>query len=188
MSSKLLLVFTGLLVFSACTLVQPTGNTAADPLAAQTFLPNIVGYLRTDADSIVDAITAVTGGGSLLSGNVLLAGLVNRIDSMIQCYQNVGAVTAQIYTEQRFDITNPEIPAVGVVAILNQERLKDNFLACALGGGSEAFSAQAAVEPCAGSGDFTMGGQHFNYLYAATAPRLCAVFEQHFTSVRNQGG
>lgn len=188
MFRKLTLAFMGLLICTACTLVPATGDQASDPLSAQSFLPNIVGFLRTDADSIVNAITAVTGGGSLLSGNVLLAGAVNRIDGMIQCYQDVGAVTAQIYTEQRFDITNPEIPAVGVIAILNQDRLKNNFLACALGTDPQAFTAQAAIEPCAGTGDFTAGGQNFSYLYAATAPRLCALFEQHFTSIRGQGG
>ena len=173
-----------LIVISGCSLVAPTGDTKDDPTAVQSFIPEIAGYNKSDADSIVDAISSVSGGASLLSGNAVLAGVVAKIDDMINCYQEVGAVTAQIYSQKTFDITNLDIPAVGTLAIINQDRLKDNFLACALSTTTEEFSAQGVtLEPCVGSGEFKVGDETLSYLYAATAPELCALFDQHFASI-----
>ncbi len=174
-----------LIAISGCSLVASTGDSKTDATAAQNFIPEIAGYNMSDADSIVDAVSSVSGGASLLSGNAVLAGAVAKIDDMINCYQEVGAVTAQIYTQKTFDITNLDIPSAGVLAIINQDRLKDNFLACALNSGSQDFSAQAVtLEPCMGSGEFKAGDETISYLYAATTPGLCELYEQHFNSVR----
>ncbi|MFN8379173.1 MAG: hypothetical protein U0452_10930 [Anaerolineae bacterium] len=168
---------------SVAGIVPTTGDTAADASAAQQFLPNVPGYNATDADSIVDALSTVAGGGSLLTGNLAAAGLVTQIDGMIQCYQNVGAAAARIYLPQNaVDVAGQlaagSIPSVGVVAIINQDRLVNNFLSCALGGALQAFSAQAAQpQPCAASGTFTADGQTLHYLYAATTPDLCSAFD-----------
>ena len=179
-----------LAALAACTLgesvagiVPTTGDTAADPSAVQQFLPTVPGYNATDADSIVDALSTLAGGGSLLTGNLVAAGLVTQIDGMIQCYQNVGAAAARIYLPQNAvdvagQLASGTIPSAGVVAIINQDRLVNNFLSCALGGGLQAFSAQAAQpQPCAASGTFTANGQTMHYLYAATTPDLCAAFD-----------
>jgi hypothetical protein len=173
------------IVIAGCSLVAPTGDSKDDSQAAQNFIPEIAGYNKSDANNIVDAISSLSGGASLLSGNALLAGAVAKIDDMINCYQEVGAVTAQIYTQKTFDITNLDVPAAGVLAIINQDRLKDNFLSCALSTTAEGFSAQGVtLEPCVGSGEFKAGDETISYLYAATAPVLCDLYEQHFESVR----
>jgi hypothetical protein len=161
-------------------IVPTTGDTAADPSAAQQFLPAVAGYNAMDADSIVDAISALAGGGSLLTGNFPAMALITQIDGMIQCYQNVGAAAARIYVPvNALDIPGQiaagAVPSMGVVAIINQDRLVNNFLSCALGGGIQAFSAQP--QPCAGSGTFTANGQTLHYLYAATNPELCTAFD-----------
>jgi hypothetical protein len=181
---KRLFILMIMLLVAGCSLVASTGDTQNDPTAAQQFLPNIVGYTATDAGDIASTLAKIAGGANLLSGNFVFAALVTKIDGMIQCYQNVGAVTARIYTQSAIDITNPEIPGVGALAILNEDRLRDNFLQCALGS-SDDFSAQAAqIEPCFGVGDFQISGETLRYMYAATKPELCAAFEQHFTSIR----
>ncbi len=160
-----------------------TGDTAADASAAQQFLPQVAGYNVIDADSIVDALSTLASGGSLVTGNFPALALVTQIDSMIQCYQSVGAAAARIYVPVNAvdiagQITQGAIPSMGVVAIINQDRLVNNFLSCALGGGAQAFSAQAAEpQPCAGSGTFTADGQTLHYLYAATTPDLCTAFD-----------
>lgn len=160
-----------------------TGDTAADPSAAQQFLPAVPGYNALDADSLVDALALVAGGGSLATGNLAGVGLVTQIDGMIQCYQNVGAAAARVYVpvdavSVAGQVTQGQLPSVGVVAIINQDRLVNNFLSCALGGGAGAFSAQAAEpQPCASSGTFISNGQTLHYLYAATTPDLCAAFD-----------
>ena len=128
----------------ACTFslnTGPTGDTANQTTSAQSFLPDIAGYTRTDTNNITDAITAVGGGASLISGNPALAAGIAKIDDMIQCYQNVGAVAANVYTEDDISqVLQGQIPSVGALAVVNEDRVGRNFLNCALGG-SERFSA-----------------------------------------------
>lgn len=176
-----------LLLFTACSAVAgPTGDTASDPAAAQRFLPNIPGYTATEADSITDALAAAGVGGSLLTGNAPLAAVVAKIDDMIQCYQNVGAVAARVYTQ--VDIGNliqGQVPKVGALAVINQDRLERNFLNCALSvaGGLSAQSADQ-MQPCGGSGTTVVNNERIHYVFAATAPELCAIFQQQFPPSR----
>ena len=162
----------------------PTGDTANQSTSAQNFLPDITGYTRTDADSITDAITTAGGGASLISGNPALALGIAKIDNMIQCYQNVGAVAANVYTENDIGrVLQGQIPSIGALAVINQDRLTRNLLNCALSG-SDTFSAQeVAIEPCFGSGSFQRDGETIAYVYAATAPGLCQSFQSHFDAL-----
>src|SRR5690606_23930520 len=65
-----------MLVLGACgqlqlDIVPTTGDTALDAAAAQSQMPNFsnYGYSTIDASSVTDAITALGGSASLLSGN-----------------------------------------------------------------------------------------------------------------------
>lgn len=182
MLKRMVFMSVALLTLAGCA-IGATGDKKTDPAAAQQFLPQIVGYTANDAGNITTTLANVAGGATLLAGNPLLAAGIKKIDDMIQCYQSVGAVTARIYTQSSIDITNPQLPGAAALAIINEDRLRDNFLACAIGSGG--FSAQsAAFEPCAGVGEFKIQGQTLRYMYAATKPELCGLFEQHFTSIR----
>lgn len=162
------------------TTTGPTGDTASDATAAQQFLPNISGYNRTNADSITDAISSISGGAALISGNPVAAALVSRIDAMIQCYQDVGAVAANVYTQVNLEqVLAGEVPKVGAVAVVNQDRIARNFLNCVVGGAANTFSAQS-VEPCGGSGTKTVGGETIHFVYAGTDPNFCVSVQQHF--------
>ncbi len=176
-----------LLVVTACTFgaTGSTGDSASDPQAAQNLLPNLTGYNRTNADSITDAISAVSGGASLLSGNLLSAAAINRIDAMIQCYQDVGAVAANVYTQGDIaSVVSGQLPRVGAVAVVNQDRAVNNFLNCAVGGGSGLSAQSAEVEPCGGSGSKEYRGETIHYVYAATAPDFCQAVQAHFDNLR----
>ncbi len=187
-SVTILVLLVAAVLISACSLpttggsgggiVPTTGDTSSDPSAVQQFLPNIPGYVATDADSIVDAVTAVGGGASLITGNPVTAALITQIDSMIQCYQNVGAVGARVYTQADISsVLQGQVPVVGALALVNQNRVVNNFLQCALSG-VQAFSAQAAEQqPCSGSGQFVVNNETILYVYAATDQALCTQFQ-----------
>jgi len=71
---------------------------------------------------------------------------------------------------------------VGALAVINQDRLANNFLPCALGSG-KGFSAQsAAPQPCANSGSFSANGNTYWYLYAAKTQDLCTLIAQRLPS------
>jgi hypothetical protein len=158
--------------------VPTTGDTQFDPSAAQRFLPNLsnYGYTATDAADITSAITSLGGSASLLTGDPVLAGVISQIDSMITCYRNVGAVAARIYAPGNIgSILQGQVPSVGVLAVINTNRIADNLLQCALG--SSGVRAQSAgLQPCAGSGSFVREGETLTYVFAATDTNLCQLF------------
>ncbi len=162
--------------------VPTTGNTSSDASAAQQFVTDIPGYVSVDANSITDALSTISGGTSVLTGNLVTAAMVAQIDGMISCYQDVGAVAAKIYAQP--DLTKlaaGQVPSLGVLAVINQDRLVNNFLPCALGSNQRGLSAQAesAAQPCSNSGTFTVNGETLWYLYAATQRDLCTAIAQH---------
>jgi hypothetical protein len=165
--------------------VATTGNTASDPSSAAQFVPDLPGYLSTNASNISSAISTITGGASALSGNLVGTALIAQIDGMIACYQNVGAVAAKVYAQADIaTIAQGQVPTVGALAVVNQDRLVNNFLPCALGsGGANTLGAQAA-QPCSGSGSFVVNNETLWYLYAATNQDLCTAIVQHLPASR----
>lgn len=172
------------LLAAACQVVPATGDQASDAAAAQNYLPNLAGYTATEAQSISDALTKVGAGASFLSGNLPMAALFAKLDDTLRCYQGVGAVSARVYTES--DVvgaaTSGNIPKIGVVAVINTTRVQRNLFNCVLntGAGAQAQSAQAVIEPCGGSGSFTVNNESLQYVYAATAPDVCKAFQASF--------
>ena len=179
------LLLATLILLAACSDLVPTGTDSADQAtSAQMFIPALEGYVQSDASSITDAITTLGGSASLLSGNPGLTAAIAVIDGLIQCYENVGAIAAAIYTQPVLDsVLQGQGLSVGALAVINQERLARNFLACALPE-TELFSAQAdSMEPCSGSGTLLIANEHIHYLYAATDPLLCLAFQNHFDAL-----
>lgn len=169
-------------VIGGTNIVPTTGDTAADISAAQRFVPDLPGYISTDAQNITEAITRVTGGASLISGNLVTAALIAQIDGMISCYSQVGAVAAKVYVQADIaSLLEGQVPAAGALAVVNQDRVINNFLPCALGSRPQALSAQdASVQPCGGSGSIQVDNETLLYLYAATQPTLCDQFAAIF--------
>lgn len=170
-----------LLLAGACSDLVPTGTDRADQAtSAQQFIPDLEGYARSNAANISDALAALGGSASLLSGNPALLLAIETIEGLIECYEGVGAVAAGIYTPPVIEtLLTGQGLSVGAAAVINQERLSRNFLACALP--DMGASAQAvAAEPCGGHGSFMVANERIHYLYAATDPSLCLAFQNHF--------
>ncbi len=185
MLKKALLLLVMLALIAAC---QPTGDTASDTEAAGNYLPNIATYNRNETNDVNDALATVAGGTALLTGNPILAGAVAKLNDVINCYEDVGAIASAVYTPTQ--IIGSEIPAIGIVAVINNTRIESNFFQCLAGQrAGNGISAQSAeLEPCTGSGNFIINNEQLSYIFAATNDALCATFEQHFENIRqNQG-
>ena len=169
-----------LLVAAACT---STGDTPQQAESAQNLLPNIAGYEVTDSDTVIDAVTAAAGTAATASGNAPALAGIAKVDQMLQCLQDRGAVASNVYIES--SITEGILPKAGIVAVINQTRVRDNFLNCALGGQEQnGFAPQSAiVEPCASSGSFVFRGDDISFVYVATQPDLCSAFQGHFDAL-----
>lgn len=176
-----LLLFVALLA-AACQVVPTTGDTASDAAAAQNYLPNLAGFTATEASSISEALTKVGAGASALTGNLPMAGLIAKLDDTLRCYQQVGAVAARVYTEQNVvgAVAEGTIPRIGVVAVVNTTRVQRNLFSCVLNTGIGAQAQAVTVQPCGGSGSFTVNNETLQYVYAATAPEVCAAFQSAF--------
>ncbi|MEO8607553.1 MAG: hypothetical protein ABI690_06715 [Chloroflexota bacterium] len=176
---KFLALLLVILIAAACQLVPGTGDKSTDAAAAQNFVPaSIAGYNVTEATSITDALSKTGIGASVLTGNLALAGAIAKLDGLISCYQNVGAVSAKIYTEQTMPSTG--IPKIGALAVINKTRLGRDFLQCAASFGGASAQSAGDVQPCGGSGSFKVNNEDLEYLYAATVPELCTTFQSQF--------
>ncbi|MBL8130432.1 MAG: hypothetical protein JNL42_01135 [Anaerolineae bacterium] len=167
----------------AGNLVPTTGDTANDASAVQRFIPNLtaMGYTSIEAQNVQTALSSVTGGASLITGNPAAAALVAQIDGMITCYRGVGALDARVYYQANIaNLVQGTMPSVGALAVINQDRIVNNFLSCALGGNQGVGAQSAAPQVCSGSGQIVVDGETIAYVYAATNQELCNLMATPF--------
>ena len=169
---KVLLLLMIVMVVAACDrIAQPTGDSASDASSAQNQLPSFAAYTSTDAANVKDALTRALQVGSLGTGNIIAAGMIERLNTMADCLGDVGALAGRVYSS-----INP--PAAGLLVLVNNERLTSNLMQCALNPGAQAQTeGRQAVEPCASNGTYTDNGVSYTYIYAATDPSMCGAFE-----------
>ncbi len=177
---KFFLLMTVMLIVAACS---DTGNTAGDSASAQRLLPNLANYTASDVDTAIDGAFTAAGGASVAGGQLQVTAALAKAEQVLQCFQDRGAVAAKTYVE-----TSPSdiIPKAGAVLVINQTRVNQEFINCALGGQEETFSAQA-VEPCADAGTFTYEGDNISYVYVGSDPALCALYNTHFNNLQQSG-
>jgi hypothetical protein len=155
-----------------------TTDSASDPAAAQSVQPNLAGYDVQTTDNYSDALAAVAGTGALATGNIPLAAGIERVGTALECLQDVGAVSANIYSRADEDI----IPQVGVSLIVNQTRVQRNIFACLTQ--APELSAQAIeIQVCPMTGTFSFEGEDFYFAYMGVGDQICAGFEQHFQAL-----
>ncbi len=179
MSKIILVILTLALLVAGCGTITNTGDSANDAASASRFVPlSLPGYNVTEATSVTDALSKAGIGASVLTGNFPMAGAIAKLDGLIQCYRGVGAVSARIYTEQNIGSTL-EVPKVGALAVVNTTRLGRNFLNCAIsmGGGDAQAQGAGDIQPCGGSGSFQINGENLEYVFGATSPELCSIFQ-----------
>lgn len=174
-----ILLIVMLLAVTACDSVQTTGS-ADDAQSAASIMPSIQGFTTTDTVEIQDALASAGIGSTALSGNPVASAAVARMDQFADCLRNVGAFSAKIYT-------NAGQVSFGALAIVNEDRLSENLVACALNPDSAARAQSAlSVDPCTGSGKITYQGVNYAYAYVATDRNLCSTFQTHFNNINGK--
>jgi hypothetical protein len=157
------------LAVAACGLVQesPTGT----PPVAQLMPANLPGYEIVQVDSVMDYIKSLSQGGALLSGNVAMVALIERLDGTIACYEEIGAVKAEVFVDEAFPLST------GAIAIVDQNRLTDpaNFFRCVVGSGG-GIMTEATLEPCSHTYTLERDDNQFHILYLGTTPEICHAF------------
>ncbi len=154
------------LALPACDVINP--EVTGTPKVTQ-MMPDLPGYKIIESQSIQDYIMTLSEGGALLSGHPELAALLVKLDGVIECYREVGAVDARIYSDQSFQLSS------GAVAIADRDRLTDprTLFRCVGGEGVLPFSAQPSVDPCYHSYTLTQDGNEFYIVYMGTTSEIC---------------
>jgi predicted small secreted protein len=174
MNKRLLLAFMMIvsLVLAACN----TRGTRDDATSAQSLQPAIAGFTTTDLDTGLDAIALSAGTGAAATGNVPLALAIERANSLLQCLQDIGAVSGLLYLQSDPGI----IPQTGASLVVNKTRVNQNMFGCL---GSQVL-AQTVLdfEVCAANGQFTAGGDSFWFAYVGVGTDMCNGFRSHFSA------
>ncbi len=170
-----------LLLLSALSACSDTGNVRNDAKSAQRLLPNLAHYTATDIDATVDGAFAAVGGAALMGGQFGLTAVIAKAEQILQCFQDRGALAARWYQQSDSTLIAPK---VGASLVINQSRINQELINCALGGQEEGASAQSfAIEPCASAGTLVYQGDTISYLYAGSHADVCAVFQLHFDNL-----
>ena len=165
-------------LLSAC---GDTGNEANDANSAQRLLPNLAGYSASDIDATIDGAFAALGGAALVGGQFGLTAVIAKAEQILQCFQDRGALAARFYQHSDTTLTAPK---VGASLVINQSRINQELINCALGGQEDNASAQSfSIEPCASAGTLTYAGDTISYVYVGSHPDVCAVFQLHFDNL-----
>ncbi|MCU0496164.1 MAG: hypothetical protein MUF87_02290 [Anaerolineae bacterium] len=178
LKQALLIALLALLLAAGCQGGSPAGtdNDSNDAAAVQQFFPQISGYQSASVGDIAQSIAVVAGGASLATGNVLGAASIERLNTLRACLEGVGAVDARVYTQVSLT------PVVGMLVLVNRERVAANLLSCTLGRAGPRAQGATDPQPCAGSGSFTAEGNTFDYFYVASDTDLCTKLEAGFAS------
>jgi hypothetical protein len=167
------------LLSTACGLVPgtaPLATPASNAPPASAYLPTLPGYSRLEASTIQAFIAGLGETGSVLLGQFQATAAIAAVDSVVGCYQDVGAVAAGGYSKDALPIV------AGVVAVANRTLLLNpqTFLACISGAQPRQALADGqgggGLQPCAASYTTVINGETFDFLYAGTDLEICQAF------------
>ncbi|MCA9876117.1 MAG: hypothetical protein H6659_15560 [Ardenticatenaceae bacterium] len=158
----LLLLLFGLI---GCQLQPPPAEDAA------ALLPNLSGYNTIEGESFTDALTTL-GVMATLGGLPEFGAPIAAISEIVGCYQEAGAVSARVYSQQ----TDPRNS--GIVAIGDRKALQNpvTFLRCVPGATSGTESGEPVLQPCAASYTLSKDDNDFYILYAGLTTDMCHTF------------
>ncbi len=165
-----LILFLGLLWTAtlACSLggAEPTGTPPVVQL-----MPNLPGYRVVEGQTVQDYIKNLAEGAALLAGNPGMLFLIEKLDSVITCYQEAGAVNMRIYSDEVSPVSS------GAIAIADRNRMTDpeTLFRCARRG-LVPFSSEATVEPCGQSYTLQRDDNEFYIIYVGTTQEICETF------------
>ena len=161
-----LLVMIGLLVALIGCDLQTT--PAAD---AAALLPELNGYNTIEGESFTDALTTL-GVMATLGGLPEFGAPIAAISEVVGCYQEAGAVSARVYSDQA------EPRNSGIVAIGDRNALQNpiTFLRCVPGATSGSESGAVVLQPCSASYTLAKDDNEFYILYAGLTADICQTF------------
>lgn len=175
---RLACLLMAIMLLAAC---GDTGNEADDAKSAQRLLPNLADFAASDIDTTVDGAFAAVGGAALMGGQLGITAIIAKAEQILQCFQDRGALAARFYQHSDTTLTAPK---VGASLVINQSRVNQELINCALGGQEDSASAQSfAIEPCASAGTLTYQGDTISYVYVGSHPDVCDVFQLHFDNL-----
>ena len=152
----------------ACSLFdgKPTGTPAVVQL-----MPDLPGYQVIEGEAVQEYIVGLADGAALLTGNPQMVLLIQKVDSAIGCYQEAGAVSVRIYSDEDFALSS------GAIAIADRNRLTDpaTLFRC-IGGRIVPFSAQPTLNPCTHSYTLERDDNEFFVVYVGTTQEICQAF------------
>ncbi len=165
-------------VLAACS---ETGNIANDATSAQRLLPNLATYNATEVDATVDDAFAAVGGAALAGGQISVTAAITKLEQILQCFQDKGAIAARYYQGENSSLMAPR---VGAALVINQSRLNQELINCALGGQNNNANAQVvSIDPCADAGSLSYGGDTISYVYVGSHSDVCKLFQLHFDNL-----
>jgi len=172
---------TWLLLMALLAACSDTGNVANDAKSAQRLLPNLAAYSASDVDTTLDGAFAAVGGAALVGGQIGITAIIAKAEQILQCFQDRGALAARFYQHEDTTLMQPKI---GAVLVVNQSRVNQEMINCALGGQETNNSAQNfSIEPCSKASTLAYQDDTISYVYVASHPDVCAVFQLHFDNL-----
>jgi hypothetical protein len=158
--------------FLLAVVLLAAGCTPSGPSAAG-LMPTLDAYNMITGESLTNAISKLGDGAALLAGHPELALLIEAVDGVMGCYQEVEAVSARLYSAKDDPL------GAGVIAIVDRNRMLDpnTFTKCVLGQESDGMRAMSAdIQICANTYVHRQDNNEYYILYAATKAQVCADF------------
>lgn len=152
------------------TLLLAVACTPSGPRADE-LMPDLEGYNVIEGKDLTDAISHTAAGASMLTGNPIMAGVVEAVDGVMQCYQDAGAVSGRIFSQASDPL------AAGVIVIIDRNRSLsfETLRECLFPSGPERAEA-AVIQPCGNAYRLQRDNNEYYILYAATQPHVCQTF------------
>ncbi|MCA9866762.1 MAG: hypothetical protein KC410_09775 [Anaerolineales bacterium] len=143
-----------------------------DPPAAR-LLPDLPAYRQVEGQTLTSYIGALSEGAALVAGQPQLAVTVGVVDQAIDCYQEVGAVRARLYSHGERPLE------AGLVAIVDDARINDpsNLFRCVAPATLDLEgSDEPVLEPCTAAFTLVREGHTFHVIYAGSTYSVCRDF------------
>jgi hypothetical protein len=137
-------------------------------------MPDLPGYRVIEGETIKDYIATLAEGAAILTGHPEMVLLIEKVDSVIGCYQDVGAVNTRVFSDEALPYSS------GAIAIADQNRLTDpETLFRCVGGQILASSDAAELAPCAHSYTLEQKDNAFHIIYVGSTQEICQTFCTH---------
>jgi hypothetical protein len=148
---------------------EPTGTPPVVQL-----MPDLPGYDVIEGREVQDYIAGLAQGAALLAGNPQMLLMIEKVDQMVACYQEAGALNITAFTDQNAPLSS------GAIAIVDRNRLQDpaTLFRCAADR-IVPFAEELTVKPCAHSYTLERDDNAFHIAYVGTTPAICEAFCNH---------